>query len=182
MCNFLGNSQGNKCQGITCNPEVWSEGLRKRKQTWLDGMDCEAGNLPQSEKKKQSLSFPPSPISWPEAREKLSDNDTQASEYSSERERKNGESLLENWHRQATRANQRSRCCLSSISEIKRNGIAVMHEYSKNIGKKSDMADKRDRKIISGKKTYSKSRRNFLNLTHSMKELNENTKKINESS
>lgn len=91
-------------------------------------------------------------------------------------------SFLENWHGQATRTNQRSRCCLSSMSKIKRNGIAVMCEYSKNIGEKSDMADKRDRKIVSGKKTYSKSRKNFLNLTHSVQELNENMKKINESS
>lgn len=68
------------------------------------------------------------------------------------------------------------------MSKIKRNGIAVMHEYSKNIVEKSDMTDKRDRKIISGKKTYSKNRRNFLNLTHSVKELNENMKKISESS
>lgn len=68
------------------------------------------------------------------------------------------------------------------MSKIKRNGIAVMCEYSKNIGEKSDMADKRDRKIVSGKKTYSKSRKNFLNLTHSVQELNENMKKINESS
>ena len=43
-----------------------------------------------------------------------------------------------------------------SSSEIKRNGIAVICKYDKNAGKKSDMVYKRDRKILVGKKTYSK--------------------------
>lgn len=64
-----------------------------------------------------------------------------------------------------------------SMSKIKRNGITVMLEYNKNIRRNSDMATKRDRKILLGKRTDSKSRRDFLNLIPSVKEQNGNTKK-----
>ena len=64
-----------------------------------------------------------------------------------------------------------------SMSKIKRNGITVMLEYNKNIRSNSDMATKRDRKILLGKRTDSKSRRDFLNLIPSVKEQNGNTKK-----
>lgn len=37
--------------------------------------------------------------------------------------------------------------------EMNRNGTAVIHKYNKNTERKSDMAYKRDRKMVPGEKT-----------------------------